>query len=435
MSEQIYFNNKEYSYLPDYNILLNSDIERIVKKYGKKVEKQRVLLNETLVKENVKRINAIIFELTQDCNLRCKYCIYSGKFYFHRIYNKKNLSFSIAKQVINYFYDLLKLSDEKEIGFGFYGGEPLLNFYLMKKIVNYVEKKFYGWKIHYTLSTNGTLLHKKDIIKYMISKEFDMRISIDGPEKNHDAYRVYINGKGTFERIIRNLRFLYEKYAKYFLEHISIGVTHSPELSLLDIYNFFDKEDMFKDTRSISVGDVNSINSELYNNGEDYASDRSKEEDEIFKQIIRKVKRGKKLSAIDKAFIKIHDIREYIGKTIYFYSQNTCLFNSRVFIDVEGHFHICEKGNSKFIIGDYENGYNYKKMVNIYHDFENILVERCSECDYKFFCNLCFASIENNGNFSFPENYCEGRKDFIKYSMERYIKLNQEGVFEYEKKK
>lgn len=99
------------------------------------------------------KIRALILQVTQNCNLRCDYCVYSGK-YNTRVHSSKRMSFEMARQGIDF---LLEHSYErKDIELGFYGGEPLLEFELIKKCVEYIEQKAPDRKIKYSMTTNAT---------------------------------------------------------------------------------------------------------------------------------------------------------------------------------------------------------------------------------------------------------------------------------------
>lgn len=80
-------------------------------------------------------------QVTQNCNLRCQYCVYSGS-YINRVHNNKRMSVEVAKQAIDF---LVKHSENsKEISIGFYGGEPLLEVPLIREVVDYAEGVFSG---------------------------------------------------------------------------------------------------------------------------------------------------------------------------------------------------------------------------------------------------------------------------------------------------
>ena len=80
----------------------------------------------------------LILQLTQNCNLRCKYCVYSGS-YKNRVHTNKRMTFEIAKEAIDYYYLHSRAADVVRIGL--YGGEPLLEFDLIKKITEYCRKR------------------------------------------------------------------------------------------------------------------------------------------------------------------------------------------------------------------------------------------------------------------------------------------------------
>ena len=107
----------------------------------------------------------LILQVTQSCNLRCEYCIYSenNASRHGRQHRDAVMSYDKAVQIINFF---MEHSRNKEI-IGFYGGEPLLAFDLIKKIVQYIHSTFPERKVEYSITTNGTLLNN-EIIEYII---------------------------------------------------------------------------------------------------------------------------------------------------------------------------------------------------------------------------------------------------------------------------
>lgn len=80
--------------------------------------------------------------VTEDCNFRCKYCVYSNLYEFERDYSSNQMDFNIAKKAIDYYFMLLQEGERynplRKPVVGFYGGEPLLNFKLIKKCVIYI---------------------------------------------------------------------------------------------------------------------------------------------------------------------------------------------------------------------------------------------------------------------------------------------------------
>lgn len=133
----------------------------------------------------------ITLELTEKCNMRCKYCVYNENQGGYREFGHEDMTFEIARKAID---DLVSNSGKEEIYISFYGGEPLIKFDLFKSCIDYCEN-LKDKKISYAITTNCTLV-TKEIAEYF-SKLNNMHItaSIDGPEDMNDNYRLYTNGK------------------------------------------------------------------------------------------------------------------------------------------------------------------------------------------------------------------------------------------------
>ena len=113
-------------------------------------------VTEEDIKYHLINLNQVVFEVTTACNLRCEYCIYSGMYAGFETLSSRFLPFHKVKLLLDY---LIKLWSEhkrpissKPIFIGFYGGEPLLNFPLVKQIVQYVEEHIMDkWKVIFSM--------------------------------------------------------------------------------------------------------------------------------------------------------------------------------------------------------------------------------------------------------------------------------------------
>lgn len=141
--------------------------------------------------------------LTEDCNLRCKYC-YEGN---NKI--KNNLDKYTADKVISFILNCLKkeLDLEKPLYIVFHGGEPLMNFKIMKYIHNSLSEKVNDRRIIYDITTNGTIINEE--IKFFLKDNIDnVSISIDGTKKSHDTNRIFDDGQGSYDLVIKNAKTL-----------------------------------------------------------------------------------------------------------------------------------------------------------------------------------------------------------------------------------
>jgi len=136
---------------------------------------------------------AIELNLTFNCNLTCEYCFIREKSQHER------MSFATAKKAIDL---LMERATYPVVNITLIGGEPLLEFDLIKRIVPYALEAAGKRNIMVTWSvtTNGTLINKT-ILEYFAQNKINMLLSIDGGPKNHDRYRRTKSGEGTWQKI------------------------------------------------------------------------------------------------------------------------------------------------------------------------------------------------------------------------------------------
>jgi radical SAM peptide maturase (CXXX-repeat target family)/CXXX repeat peptide maturase len=149
----------------------------------------------------------ITFVLTEDCNLRCRYCYICGK-------NSTNkMTFEVAKKAVDFLLDHPELFPEDSVVFNFIGGEPFLEIELADQITDYIKvqmfKKGHKWfKSHmFNFSTNGIMYHLPSVQRYIKKhkERLSIGISIDGNKIKHDLQRVYPDGRGSYDDVIKNV--------------------------------------------------------------------------------------------------------------------------------------------------------------------------------------------------------------------------------------
>lgn len=147
-------------------------------------------------------VKALCLHICHDCNLRCRYCFADEGAYHAR---REFMSLETAKAAIDF---LIENSGERKIlETDFFGGEPLMNFDVVKQTVYYAKEQAAkrGKKFLFTLTTNGLLL-KDDVAKFLNEEMENVVLSIDGRKEVHDAVRKTANGKGSFDLVIQNLK-------------------------------------------------------------------------------------------------------------------------------------------------------------------------------------------------------------------------------------
>lgn len=175
-----------------------------------------------------RKLTKITLQLTQNCNFRCKYCIYSEVGHKQqRIHSSKHMSWETAKKAVDFLWE--HSVDSRTVNIGFYGGEPLLEFPLLQHIVEYSEKLFRGKKLTFALTTNGSLL-SDEIILYFAQHEVELMISLDGPKEVNDTNRVFINGLGTYDTVVKRINRIREIAPEY-ADKLSINMVIDPQNS------------------------------------------------------------------------------------------------------------------------------------------------------------------------------------------------------------
>lgn len=143
-------------------------------------------------------IKALCLHIAHTCNLNCSYCFASqGK------YNGQRgiMSLEVGKKAIDFLVS--NSGTRRNLEVDFFGGEPLMNFEVVKEIVKYargIEKKV-NKNFRFTLTTNGMLIDD-DVIEFANKEMSNVVLSLDGRKSVHDKFRVDYAGNGSFDRIV-----------------------------------------------------------------------------------------------------------------------------------------------------------------------------------------------------------------------------------------
>lgn len=170
------------------------------------------------------------------CNLDCKYCYFLSK---EMLYPGSR--FRMADELLeSYVNQYIEAQRVPEVTFAWQGGEPtLMGREFFSRVIHYQQKHArLGMTIQNTLQTNGTLLDEA-WCRFFKEHDFLIGISIDGPQKVHDAYRVNRGGKGTFKQVMRGWRLLVEHEVDY---NVLCTVHAANQGYPLEVYRFFRDE-------------------------------------------------------------------------------------------------------------------------------------------------------------------------------------------------
>ena len=143
-------------------------------------------------------VKALCLHIAHTCNLNCEYCFASqGKYHGERAV----MSLEVGKRALDFLIENSKGRRNLEVDF--FGGEPLMNFDVVKDLVRYAREreKETGKNFRFTLTTNGLLIDD-DVIDFANREMSNVVLSLDGRKEVHDKFRVDYAGNGSWERIV-----------------------------------------------------------------------------------------------------------------------------------------------------------------------------------------------------------------------------------------
>ena len=143
-------------------------------------------------------VKALCLHVAHTCNLNCSYCFASqGKYHGERAV----MSFEVGKRALDFLVE--NSGSRKNLEVDFFGGEPLMNFQVVKDLVAYARsiEKEKGKNFRFTLTTNGVQIDQ-DVIDFVNRECSNVVLSLDGRKEVHDRFRVDYAGNGSWEKIV-----------------------------------------------------------------------------------------------------------------------------------------------------------------------------------------------------------------------------------------
>lgn len=395
------------------------------------------LIDEKVMKNNLINLKNIVFEVTEKCNLKCKYCGLSERLYEKYDERKyRDLPFEKARLMIDYLLNLWKENYVAETNspliVGFYGGEPLLNMPLIKKIINYIEESnIAGRKIYYSMTTNAMLLDKH--IDFLAEKKFNLTISLDGNEVAQ-SYRIDHAGNNSYNQVIQNAKLLQQTYPEYFngveVNFISVLHNRNDVEPLLDFFKtHFDKTPMITPLSSHAISE-----------------DKKKEFWAMYQNKSQSLIKSANCEAIeDKHFLEMPKglrLSQFLyhtsGNIYYSYNQllmqkygndiistGTCTpFSKKLFLAVDGKILPCERIDHDFEVGYVHDDFvelDHKHVADRHNYYLSKVADRCLSCTASSFCFQCVYHIDDIRNKSV---HCQNFHTPEKFNKEKEENFN-----------
>ena len=330
-------------------------------------------------------VDSFILSLTEQCNLRCTYCCYSGAYKNKRTHDSTTMS---CADIDSIFTFIDGFSKKRPVKIFLYGGEPLLKYSLVQYTVNR-GRELWGNDVIFTISTNGTTLSGKTI-DWLVSNTISLALSIDGTEPFHNRYRRDACGNGSYAKLYEALTYIKEVYPEY-VKDLSLIMTLASFDNIIEIAEAWHNDRVLHD---LSPTMMNSL-APNFCKGIDKAN---YEELKIFYDKLLDIYEEhqdwlvlKKLLESCIAYWKERPIFEPISSA----PMATCLpNNTKLYIDTHLQIGVCEKMSDNYRIGNIKEGIDWDKANYIVRDYYNKRFKQCKDCPAVRMCNMCLTAME-----------------------------------------
>jgi uncharacterized protein len=343
-------------------------------------------------------IKSITLEVTEQCNLRCGYCLYGNQFSQQRNHGQDHMSIDTAYQAIRFLKE--RSPGEDSAAVGFYGGEPLLRFPFIKKCVRFAREVMQGKKINFNITTNATLIDE-EIADFLIKENFSVLVSIDGPREIHDKYRKDTKGRGSFKTVLSSLELLVEKHKRHGAGSVAINAVYNPPYTvekLEAIHRFFAGQDWSPDVDvTLQYANYSSLKGL-------FRREDLKEEKHLTLWAMDEYKQSFQHSSsmvkeqLEKRFAKFMQ-RSILSEPMDCYTLNGCCVpgQRKNFVTTDGSLQACEKMFRDCpSIGHVDTGFDGDTIKKVYiDDYAEKSLPTCSRCWALRLCDVCYSHAYN----------------------------------------
>lgn len=402
-----------YMYEKIYNTIHKYEKNKL-NKLIKNLEKNRVDIyfdEITLSDYKNKELDTLVLNVTEDCNFRCGYCIFSGIYKNERTHKNIYMDIYDSKKAIDDFF----LNAKENSNILFYGGEPLLNFNVIRETVEFIKTKYSKRNVKFGMTTNFSLANK--YFDFFIKNDFILSISIDGNKKIHDKWRKDINGNGTYDKIIDGIESLREKNNDYFNNRIIFSITIADLSKLTRIYDFFVNNNFKNIPMTVQTIEKRMLSVDKFN----YDLNKGKKQYEKLTELyIENIIKNRKNPSFLKAlfdsitFQILQKSNNIIETSLNAYGMCVPGFR-KLFLSTSGKYYMCEKIGDRLPLGTVSTGFKIKNSLSYYNKYIKIKNSLCKKCWAIRICDSCAVAAKslNSINLTSHKKSCKIIKEKI----------------------
>lgn len=325
------------------------------------------------VKSRKTVVKALCLHIAHDCNLACRYCFAEEGEYHGR---RALMSFEVGKKALDFL--IANSGSRRNLEVDFFGGEPLMNWQVVKALTAYGREQEKLWDKHFrfTLTTNGVLLN--DEIQDFVNREMDnVVLSLDGRKEINDKMRPFRNGRGSYDLIVPKFQKLADSrnQEKYYIR----GTFTRENLDFSkDVEHFADLG-----FRQISIEPVVGEETDPYAiQGQDLPK-IFKEYDRLSSSIVDRERKGE-------GYTFFHFMLDLEGGPCLAKRLSGCGSGTEYLaVTPWGDFYPCHQfvGNEEFLMGNVEEGIVRPDIAGEFRSCSVYSKEKCRNCFAKFYCS------------------------------------------------
>lgn len=350
-------------------------------------------------------IKALCLHVAHDCNLACEYCFASKGDYATQ---RSLMSYEVACKALEFLAQ--NSGTRRNIEVDFFGGEPLLNFGVIKRVVDYGREleKSTNKIFHFTVTTNGTILNQ-EILDFINENMDNIVISLDGRKCINDAMRPDRGNHGTYDKIVSNARKIVESREgkQYYIRGTFTANNLDFGKDVFHIANLGFKE--------VSVEPVVG-SGEPFHLTMEHVPTILEEYEKLARDYLEYIKDGKELNYYH------FNINLYDGPCIHRRIVACGAGYEYLAVSPEGDIYPCHQfvGQPEFVMGNVFSGIENKDLASQFKDCNIFTKEECRSCWAKYFCSGgCHANaFFSNKDINIPnEIACIMQKKRIECAM------------------
>ena len=327
-------------------------------------------------------VKALCLHIAHDCNLACKYCFAEEGEYHGR---RALMSFEVGKKALDFL--IANSGSRRNLEVDFFGGEPLMNFDVVKQLVAYgrEQEKIHDKNFRFTLTTNGVLLNQ-DIQDFANKEMGNVVLSCDGRREVHDFMRPFRGGQGSYDKILPKFKAMADSrnQTNYYVRGT---FTHFNTDFAADVLSLADEG--FK---QISVEPVVAPDTEDYAIKESDLPKIMEQYDILAKEMLKREKEGR-------GFNFFHFMIDLSGGPCVAKRLSGCGSGTEYLaVTPWGDFYPCHQfvGQEEFLMGNVDEGIIRTDLQEEFKCCNVYAREKCKDCFAKFYCSGgCAANAYN----------------------------------------